>query len=74
MKVVQNTGSVEGADEICGGRAFLNRLPPGELLVVLPPQATKQQQTLKTVAQLWRRKRHHVTVVVAQSLRKDGER
>jgi hypothetical protein len=29
-----------------------NRLPPGELLVVLPPQHTKQHQTLTTVAQL----------------------
>lgn len=53
-------------------QAFANRLPPGELLVVLPPQETKQQQTLKTVAHLWREKGRHVTVVVAQSLgRKD---
>ncbi len=52
-------------------QAFANRLPPGEPLVVLPPQETKQQQTLKTVAQLWREKGRHVTVVVAQSLRKE---
>jgi len=52
-------------------QAFANRLSPGELLVVLPPQATKQQQTLKTVAQLWRDKGRRVTVVVAQSLRKE---
>jgi hypothetical protein len=49
-------------------QAFANRLPPGELLVVLPPGETKQQQTLKAVAQLWRDKGRHVTVVVAQSL------
>jgi Mrp family chromosome partitioning ATPase len=54
-------------------QAFANRLPPGELLVVLPPQETKQQQTLKTVAQLWRNKGRRVTVVVANSLRKDGQ-
>jgi len=52
-------------------QAFANRLPPGELLVVLPPQETKQRQTLKTVAQLWRQKGRQVTVVVAQSLRKE---
>jgi hypothetical protein len=54
-------------------QAFANRLPPGELLVVLPPTETKEQQTLKTVAQLWRNKGRHVTVVVAQSLRKEGQ-
>ncbi len=52
-------------------QAFANRLPPGELLVVLPPEETKQQQTLKTVAQLWRQKGRQVTVVVARSLRKE---
>jgi hypothetical protein len=51
-------------------QAFANRLPPGELLVVLPPEETKQH-TLKTVAQLWRDKGRHVTVAVAQSLRKE---
>jgi hypothetical protein len=49
-------------------QAFANRLPPGELFVVLPPTDSKQQQTLKTVAQLWRDKGRHVTVVVARSL------
>ena len=52
-------------------QAFANRLPPGELLVVLPPDDTKQQQTLKTVAQLWRQQGRQATVVVAQSLRKE---
>jgi hypothetical protein len=49
-------------------QAFANRLPPGELLVVLPPRETKEQQTLETVDQLWRQKGRHVTVVVARSL------
>ena len=31
-------------------QALANRLPPGELLVVLPPQETKQRQALKAVA------------------------
>jgi hypothetical protein len=52
-------------------QAFANRLPPGELLVVLPPSASKEQQTLKAVAELWRDKGRHVTVVVARSLGKD---
>ena len=55
-------------------QAFANQLSPGELLVVLPPQATKEQKTLKHVAQLWREKGRHVTVVVAHSLRKEGHR
>jgi len=52
-------------------QAFANRLPPGELLVVLPPGETKQRQALKAVAQLWRNKGRHVTVVVARSLGTD---
>jgi hypothetical protein len=53
-------------------QAFANRLPPGELLVVLPPRETKEQQTLKAVAQLCKDKGRNVTVVVAQSLRKEA--
>jgi len=52
-------------------QAFANRLPPGDLLVVLPPEDTKQQQVLKAVAKLWRERGRHVTVVVARSLGKD---
>ena len=52
-------------------QAFANRLPPGELLVVLPPQETKQRQTLEAVAELWRERGRHVTVVVARSLGKN---
>jgi hypothetical protein len=51
-------------------QALANRLPPGELLVVLPPAQTKQQQAFRAVAESWRQQGRHVTVVVARSLRK----
>ena len=52
-------------------QALANRLPPGELLVGLPPAATKQRQALKAGAESWRQRGRHVTVVVVRSLGKE---
>jgi hypothetical protein len=46
-------------------QALANRLPKGELLVVLPQGETKERQTLQRTAELWKAKGHQVTVVMA---------
>ena len=48
--------------------ALANRLPPGEVLLVLPPAGSAERGTLQRVAQLFRAKGRHVTVLTEERL------
>ncbi len=54
--------------------ALANDLPRGEVLLVLPPIGSPERQTMQRVAQLFRAKGRHVTVLTEERLRPVGRR
>ena len=54
--------------------AIADRLPRGEVLLVLPPADSLERQTMQRVAQLFRAKGRHVTILTEERLRPIGRR
>jgi hypothetical protein len=54
--------------------AIANRLPRGEVLLVLPPADSPERATMERVAQLFRAKGRHVTVLTEERLQPAGSR
>jgi hypothetical protein len=54
--------------------AIADRLPRGEVLLVLPPAGSPERQTMQRVAQLFRAKGRHVTVLTEERLPPIGRR
>ena len=54
--------------------ALANDLPRGEVLLVLPPAGSPERDTMQRVAQLFRAKGRHVTVLTEERLRPIGRR
>ena len=55
-------------------QALANELPRGEVLLVLPPADSRERSTMKRVAQLFRAKGRHVTVMTEERLPPIGRR
>ena len=49
-------------------QALANELPKGDILLVLPPADSRERPTMERVAQLFRAKGRHVTVLTAERL------
>ena len=49
-------------------QALANELPQGEVLLVLPPADSRERRTMQRVAQLFRAKGRHVTVLTEERL------
>ena len=49
-------------------QALANDLPRGDILVVLPPSDSRKRPTMERVAQLFRAKGRHVTVLTEERL------
>ena len=49
-------------------QALANELPKGDILVVLPPPESRERPTMEHVAQLFRAKGRHVTVLTEERL------
>ena len=49
-------------------QAIANDLPTGDILVVLPPPESRERPTMERVAQLFRAKGRHVTVLTEERL------
>ena len=49
-------------------QALANDLPRGDILVVLPPLESRERPTMERVAQLFRAKGRHVTVLTEERL------
>jgi hypothetical protein len=54
--------------------AIANDLPRGEVLLVLPPPGSPERTTMQRVAQLFRAKGRHVTVLTEERLVAIGRR
>ena len=54
--------------------ALANDLPRGEVLLVLPPADSPERKTMQRVAQLFRAKGRHVTVLTEERLQSIGRR
>ena len=54
--------------------AIANDLPRGEVLLVLPPAGSPERDTMQRVAQLFRAKGRHVTVLTEERLPPIGRR
>ncbi|MGE0545000.1 MAG: hypothetical protein AB7R89_33000 [Dehalococcoidia bacterium] len=54
--------------------AIADRLPRGEVLLVLPPADSPERTTMQRVAQLFRAKGRHVTVLTEERLVSIGQR
>ena len=54
--------------------AIANDLPRGEVLLVLPPPGSPERTTMQRVAQLFRAKGRHVTVLTEERLISIGRR
>jgi hypothetical protein len=54
--------------------AIANDLPRGEVLLVLPPADSPERDTMQRVAQLFRAKGRHVTVLTEERLPPIGRR
>jgi hypothetical protein len=54
--------------------AIADQLPSGEVLLVLPPADSPERQTMQRVAQLFRAKGRHVTVLTEERLVAIGRR
>ena len=54
--------------------ALADDLPRGEVLLVLPPAGSPERDTMQRVAQLFRAKGRHVTVLTEERLRPIGRR
>ncbi len=55
-------------------QAVANELPTGDILVVLPPPDSRERPTMERVAQLFRAKGRHVTVLTEERLASVGDR
>ncbi len=55
-------------------QAIANGLPRGEVLLVLPPAGSPERSTMQRVAQLFRAKGRHVTVLTEERLAPVGSR
>ncbi len=55
-------------------QALANELPYGDILVVLPPPESRERPTMERVAQLFRAKGRHVTVLSEERLALAGNR
>ncbi len=55
-------------------QAIANALPQGDILVVLPPSDSRERPTMERVAQLFRAKGRHVTVLIEERLEPVGHR
>ena len=55
-------------------QALANELPTGDILVVLPSPQSRERSTLERVAQLFRAKGRHVTVLTEERLASSGSR
>ncbi len=49
-------------------QAIANQLPHGNILLVLPPADSRERPTMERVAQLFRAKGRHVTVMTEERL------
>ncbi len=54
--------------------AIADRLPHGEVLLVLPPADSPERTTMQRVAQLFRAKGRHVTILTEERLVTIGRR
>jgi hypothetical protein len=54
--------------------AIADRLPRGEVLLVLPPVDSPERTTMQRVAQLFRAKGRHVTILTEERLPPIGRR
>ena len=54
--------------------ALADRLPQGEVLLVLPPADSPERMTMRRVAQLFRAKGRHVTLLSEERLPTVGRR
>ncbi len=54
--------------------ALADDLPRGEVLLVLPPAGSPERTTMQRVAQLFRAKGRHVTVLTEERLESVGSR
>ena len=54
--------------------AIANDLPRGEVLLVLPPADSPERTTMQRVAQLFRAKGRHVTILTEERLHPIGRR
>ncbi len=55
-------------------QALANELPRGDILLVLPPPDSRKRETMQRVAQLFRAKGRHVTVLTEERLQSIGRR
>ncbi len=55
-------------------QAVANALPQGDILLVLPPPQSRERPTMQRIAQLFRAKGRHVTVLTEERLVPVGER
>jgi hypothetical protein len=55
-------------------QAIANDLPRGEVLLVLPPADSPERTTMQRVAQLFRAKGRHVTILTEERLHPIGRR
>ena len=55
-------------------QAIANALPRGDILLVLPPPDSRERETMQRVAQLFRAKGRHVTVLTEERLQPVGSR
>ena len=55
-------------------QTLANQLPQGEVLLVLPPPESRERPTMERVAQLFRAKGRHVTVLTEERLAPVGSR
>ncbi len=49
-------------------QALANQLPTGDILLILPPPESRERPTMERVAQLFRAKGRHVTVLTEERL------
>ena len=55
-------------------QALANELPKGDILLMLPPPDRREHDTMQRVAQLFRAKGRHVTVLTEERLPSAGRR
>ena len=55
-------------------QAIANQLPTGDILLILPPPDSRERPTMERVAQLFRAKGRHVTILTEERLEAVGRR
>ncbi len=55
-------------------QALANELPKGDILLILPPPESRERPTMERVAQLFRARGRHVTVLTEERLAPIGQR